>query len=179
MVTEQNSETPDAAADPALGYGVAGIPGRHPIGITGYSIHLKGTLTDQGVRILMGSEDDDVQMDRETTRDLAGRFLEDMGITPTPDALSQLVEVFIPCLRIMCSRPWEPDGSTWRRSGRLGVLTDAHKKWDRFWFRLWRHGKLHDDSGLDLINFIGFTLRSDDNGWGEWGEPGPTDRDNV
>jgi hypothetical protein len=92
----------------------------------------------------------------------------------TPDAVGQLVEVFIPCLRIMCDpdHPWDPEGKTWRRAGRLGVLTDARKKFERLWERYWIHYTPHPDSGYDAINFIAFVLRSDDNRWNEWGEPG-------
>jgi hypothetical protein len=99
-------------------------------------------------------------------------FLLNCGIEPTDDALEQLIEVFLPCLKIMCSRPWAPDGSTWRASGINGAMTDAKKKWERFWERTWKHGKRHDDSGFDHINYVGFVLRSDpESGWGEWGPP--------
>jgi hypothetical protein len=106
-------------------------------------------------------------------QEAAHMFLKACGLTPTPDAIAQLTEAFLPCLRIMCTRPWNPHGGTWRQSGILGVLTDAKKKWERFWERTWKHGQRHDDSGFDLINYIGFIMRSDpDSRWGEWGEPG-------
>lgn len=107
----------------------------------------------------------------ETPMDAAYTFMKGVGLDPTPDAVSQLTEVFLPCLRIMCERPWDPNGKTWRKSGRLGVLSDARKKWERIWERLWIHGKAHDDSVFDGINYLGFVLRSEDNGWGEWGQP--------
>ena len=105
-------------------------------------------------------------------RDAATEFLDRCSMQPTPDAIDQLVRVFVPCLEIMCTRPWEPDGGTWRKSGVLGILTDCKKKFERLWERGWKHGKRHDDSALDLINYLGMYLRSEDNGWGEWGEPG-------
>jgi hypothetical protein len=109
-------------------------------------------------------------------RDAADGFLRAGGIDqPSPDAVGQLTEVFLPCLRIMCdpSHPWDPDGATWRKGGILAVLTDARKKWERFWERTWTHAKRHDDSGLDLINYIAFVMRADpDSRWGDWGEPG-------
>lgn len=111
---------------------------------------------------------------RESFRAAARQYLFACGIDATPDAISQLDEAFLPCLRIMCDRddhPWSPDGATWRESGRKGVLTDVRKKFGRFWYRYWIKGKEHPDSGYDLINFIGFVLRSEDNGWNEWGEP--------
>jgi hypothetical protein len=112
--------------------------------------------------------DDDTRLARQAAND----FLRICDVTPTPDAVDQLVEVFLPCLKIMCERPWSPDGSTWRRSGILGAMTDAKKKWERFWERTWKHGKRHDDSGYDLINYVGFIMRSEPgSGWGEWGPP--------
>ena len=106
----------------------------------------------------------------------ARTFLDECGIDPaSPDAIDQLVQVFLPCLRIMCdpAHPWDPNGATWRKSGILGAMTDAKKKWERFFERTWHRGKRHDDSGYDLINYIGFVMRSDpDSRWGEWGEPG-------
>lgn len=188
-----STDSGDAGPVHTLGYGVAGIPGRHPFDISGASITLKGTLTETGARILMGCKcpeemkyhatncpvfpgqmmgNEEENMAEETTRDFAQRFIEDMGMIATPDAVSQLVEVFVPCIRIMCERPWDPNGKTWRKSGRLGVLSDARKKWERLWERLWIHGKRHDDSAFDLINYVGFVLRSEDSDWGEWGAPG-------
>lgn len=101
-------------------------------------------------------------------------FMVACGIpNPTPDAISQLLEAFLPALKIMCdpSHPWDPGGATWRQSGVLGILTDCKKKFERLWERGWKHGKRHDDSAFDLLNFVGFYLRSADNGWGEWGNP--------
>jgi hypothetical protein len=107
-----------------------------------------------------------------TVREAAARFLGDVFDEYTPDAMDQLVEVFVPCLRIMCERPWSPDGATWKKSGIFGVMTDAKKKWERFWERTWVHGVRHDDSGYDHINYVGMVLRADPNsGWGEWGDP--------
>jgi hypothetical protein len=105
----------------------------------------------------------------------AEEFLRKCGMEPSPDAIGQLAEVFLPCLRIMCDpdHPWDPNGATWRRGGIFAVLTDARKKWERFWERTWKHGKRHDDSGFDLINFVGFVMRADpESRWAEWGEPG-------
>lgn len=99
-------------------------------------------------------------------------FLDRVGLVPTPDAIAQLTEAFLPCLAIICQRGWDPNGGTWRKSGIFGVLTDGRKKFERFWERTWTHGKRHDDSGWDLINYVGFIMRSDpDSRWGEWGEP--------
>jgi hypothetical protein len=106
-----------------------------------------------------------------TPREYARDFMEAMDLSPTPDAISQLLEVFVPCLKIMCERPWDPNGGTWRKSGVLGILSDARKKFERLWERGWKRGKRHDDSGFDLINYVGFYLRSEDNRWGDWGEP--------
>ena len=92
----------------------------------------------------------------------------------TPDSIGQLVDVFVPCLRIMVERPYEPRGALWRKAGIFGPLQDVRKKFDRFWYRTWTCGIRHDDSGFDMINFAGFTLRSEpDSRFGELGEPAP------
>lgn len=106
-----------------------------------------------------------------TTRDAAYTFLASCGLRSTPDAISQLSEVFLPCLKIMCERPWDPNGGTWQAAGRMGALADIRKKFQRLWYRAWTIGKRHDDSAYDLINYIGFFLRADHPGWGDWGEP--------
>lgn len=103
----------------------------------------------------------------------AREFFDQCSLKVTPDAIEQMVDVFLPCLKIMCERPWAPDGSTWRRSGVLGALSDVRKKFERLWERGWKRGVRHDDSGYDLINFVGFYMRSEENPrWGDWGEPG-------
>ncbi len=96
----------------------------------------------------------------------------------TPDSVGQLVQVFIPCLRIMVERGYEPHGRLWQRAGVLGAIWDVRKKFERFWFRTWTLGKRHDDSGFDLINHTGFTMRADpDSRFGDAGEPAmPEDR---
>jgi hypothetical protein len=92
----------------------------------------------------------------------------------TPDSIGQLVEVFVPCLRIMVERGYEPTGALWRQAGVLGIIWDVRKKFERLWFRTWTQGKRHDDSGFDLINFVGMLLRADpDSRFGDAGEPAP------
>lgn len=101
----------------------------------------------------------------------ARAYLAACGVKSTPDAVEQLTEVFLPCLQIMCERPWDPNGGTWRKSGWLGIMTDVRKKFERLWERGWKHGDRHDDSILDLINYLGFLRRSRKSRWGDWGEP--------
>lgn len=108
-------------------------------------------------------------------RDAAVRYLQDCGLDPTPDAVEQLTQVFLRCLTIMCHRGWDPEGGTWRQAGALGALADVRKKFMRLWERAWMNGARHDDSAIDMINYLGFYLRSDpesERRWGEWGEPG-------
>jgi hypothetical protein len=105
--------------------------------------------------------------------DTAHQFLLDAGIEPTPDAVGQLLNVFVPCLRIMCERPYNPAGETWRAHGWRGCLFHAKGKMERLWEMAWRQGTYHNDSAFDAINFLGFYLRSqEDPPWGTWGEPG-------
>jgi hypothetical protein len=92
----------------------------------------------------------------------------------TPDSVGQLVDVFVPCLRIMVERGYEPTGGLWRKAGVLGIIWDVRKKFERLWFRTWTQGKRHDDSGFDLINFTGMLLRAEpDSRFGDAGEPAP------
>jgi len=110
--------------------------------------------------------------ERDELNSAARAYMHSCGLKPTPDAVDQLVEVFLPCLRIMCDRPWDPEGGTWRRSGMMGILTDIRKKFERLWYRGWIRGQRHDDSAFDLINYVGFYLRSGESQWGDWGDPG-------
>jgi hypothetical protein len=121
----------------------------------------------------------DQLMAERTPREAAYKFLSSCGLEPTPDAVGQLVEAFLPCLSKMCDpeHPWDPNGGTWRESGTMGALTDIRKKFKRFWYRAWIMRAPHNDpaavdSAIDGINFFGFWLRSSDDGWNEWGEPG-------
>jgi hypothetical protein len=102
----------------------------------------------------------------------AATYMRSIGLTPTEDAIEQLAGPFASCLRIMCERGYEPGGALWKHAGLFGVMTDVKKKFDRYWYRTWTLGRRHDDSGLDLINFTGMSLRSDpDSRWGDLGEP--------
>jgi hypothetical protein len=97
-----------------------------------------------------------------------------MGIEdPTPDAVAQLTDVFVPCLRIMCERGYDPTGATWREGGWRSQLVDIRKKFKRLWFHGWIKGRFVPDHGFDLINYVGYYQRLEMTGepWGEWGEP--------
>jgi len=109
--------------------------------------------------------------DETDLRSAARAYLFACNMEPTEDAIDQLTLAFLPCLRIMCERPWDPNGATWRASGRLGILSDVRKKFERLWYRGWVNGARHDDSGFDLINYVGFYLRSNGSLWGQWGDP--------
>lgn len=112
--------------------------------------------------------------DLKTTRDAAIEFMERCGLEPTRDAIDQLAEVFLPCLRIMTTRGYDPDGETWRAEGWKGIIGKILDKSNRIWYHGWKHGRFHDDSVLDLINFAGFYRRLGHTGeaWGVRGEPG-------
>lgn len=106
--------------------------------------------------------------------DAAEQFLKSLGIDePTPDAIGQLLDVFVPCLQIMCERGYDPTGATWREGGWRSQLVDVRKKFKRLWFHGWIHGRFVPDHGFDLINYTGYYQRIAMQGkpWGNWGEP--------
>lgn len=108
--------------------------------------------------------------------DAANEFMHKCGLDPTPDAVDQVTEVFLPCLRIMCERGYAKDGSTWKVSGMLGILHDVRKKFERLWYFGWSLDRRVPDHGYDLINYIGFYLRAPKERFGEWGEPGRVEK---
>lgn len=112
--------------------------------------------------------------DAKTTRDAAIEFMERCDLEPTQDAIDQLAEVFLPCLRIMTTRGYDPDGATWRANGWRGMISKILDKSERIMFHGWKHGRFHADSVLDIINFAGFYYRLKHTGepWGTRGEPG-------
>src|ERR1039458_4761212 len=52
----------------------------------------------------------------------AREFLDQCQIEPTPDAVAQLAEVFVPCLQIMAERGYDDSGATWQSNGYMGQL---------------------------------------------------------
>lgn len=100
-------------------------------------------------------------------------YLRSCGLEPTPDAIAQLRDAFLPCLRIMCERGYDPNGSTWGAHGWRGNLFYVKAKIERAWQKSWVRGHPDTDSITDAINFAGFYLRGlNDPPWGEWGPPG-------
>jgi hypothetical protein len=105
--------------------------------------------------------------------DAAYTFFERIGLTPTPDAMEQLLEVFLPCLKIMCERGYDPDGESWRDKGWRNQVIEILERADRIHFNCWTHSRPDENNTRDIINYAGFLLRSDwKNEWGKWGEPG-------
>lgn len=105
----------------------------------------------------------------------ARQFFKELGIDDPPmDAICQLLIAFVPSLRIMCERGYDPNGLTWRASGWRGQIQEIRKKTDRLWLRGWLRGRFDADSARDIINYAGFYLRLAGEGkpWGDWGEPG-------
>jgi hypothetical protein len=111
--------------------------------------------------------------------DAAYTFFDQVGFMPTPDAVCQLVEVFLPCLAIMCERPYDPHGRTWREGGWRSQLVDIRKKFKRLWYHGWLQGKFVLDHPQDMINYLGFYIRLANEGepWGDWGSPGSIEED--
>ena len=103
----------------------------------------------------------------------ARKYMLDCGLRPTPDAIAQLDEVFLPCLTIMCRRGYDPDGGTWRAEGWRGMLWKIRDKSDRLWYHGWLRGIFHPDHAPDMINYLGFYMRAErDKPWGTRGAPG-------
>jgi hypothetical protein len=110
-----------------------------------------------------------------TTRDAATAFLDACSLEPTPDAVAQLTEAFLPCLRIMCERGYDRNGASWKEQGWRGQLYEMMKRMRRLEFFGWRRRTLHRDSAVDMINYAGFLIRSydemPDKPWGAFDMP--------
>jgi hypothetical protein len=104
----------------------------------------------------------------------AAQFMDLCGLTPTVDSVNQLVEAFLPALRIMIERGYDPNGDTWIKTGWRGLVWNILGKAGRIRFHSWRNGDFDGDSAIDLINFGGFYYRLGNTGepWGDWGDPG-------
>jgi hypothetical protein len=121
---------------------------------------------------LRGDDEDSV----DNTKEAAEEFLKYCGLDPTPDAVDQLVEAFLPALRIMIERGYDPTGKTWRDGGWRGLVYELRKKIDRLWYRSWL-GRQFDKDMYDVINYAGFYIRLKCHGepWGTKGEPDTAD----
>lgn len=110
----------------------------------------------------------------KSKNNFATNVLSEFGIdNPNKDAIDQLMDVFIPCLKIMCERGYDAQGKTWREKGWRGVVHDILNKAGRIRYRSWLKNEFDRDSAIDLINFCGFYIRMNNEGepWGTWGEP--------
>jgi hypothetical protein len=101
-------------------------------------------------------------------------YLEACGLKPTPDAIAQLRDAFLPALQIMCERGYDPDGQTWKGKGWRNLVRDIMNKSERLRFHSWTNSRFDKDSAIDLINYCGFYVRLENQGepWGTWGAPG-------
>ena len=93
------------------------------------------------------------------------------------DAVYQLLDAFMPAIRIMVDRS-NLRGELWQQSGWRGALYEARKKMERLWRSWWLGDQTDDDSALDLLNFTGFFIRAAtdkyEEPWGMYGAPGST-----
>lgn len=112
--------------------------------------------------------------DRDKDLDAAYTFLDACCMTPTPDAVHQLVDAFLPALRIMCQRGYDPDGGSWKESGWMGQLFEMRKRMSRLVHNSWRGGRFDESNTVDMINYAGFLYRLEGKGrpWGRWEDPG-------
>lgn len=121
------------------------------------------------------------QTERAGFRESAKKYMMECGLQPTDDAISQLDEVFLKCLSIMCSRGYDPKGGTWKAEGWRGMLWKIRDKSDRLWFHGWRQGRFVPDHIYDMLNYGGYYVRLAHTGkpWGERGEPGGIPHDHM
>jgi hypothetical protein len=109
-----------------------------------------------------------------TTTALAAKvFLESIGLDPTPDTIDQLALAFVPALRIISERGYDPNGKSWRECGWRGQVYEIIKRCKRLMFNSWSNNRFDANNAVDLINYAGFYLRMKNIGrpWGEWGDP--------
>lgn len=108
---------------------------------------------------------------------LSRDFLEAVfaGQSIPGDAVSQLVQGFLPCLKIIIERGYATDGRTWEAGGWRGLLHEMIKKMDRVQFLDWQHAIGASHEMPDIINYGAMYMRSRNNllPWGTlFGEPG-------
>lgn len=103
----------------------------------------------------------DWELYRQTCEQAAVRFLDDCSLVPSPDAVNQLIEAFLPALAIMCQRStiYDANGGSWKAMGWRGLLIEMHKRWKRIRISAWKHNKFNSNDAVDLINYTGYYLR--------------------
>jgi hypothetical protein len=105
----------------------------------------------------------------------AVNYMKAMGLKPTPDAIEQLNEAFLPALQIICERGYSPIGATWKTGGWKGQVYEILKKSIRLKHKSWQGSEMDVDSTVDIINFAGFLLRAWRQGLPRWAEYGAPD----
>ena len=139
------------------------------------------TPGDLGVTVIDWADNVNDPIDKANAVAAARDYLDQVGLVPTPDAIAQLTDAFLPALSIMCKRGYDPNGATWREGGWRSILLEIRKKAARLWFRGWLKGNYDADSSLDLMNYAAMYYRLKNEGppWGFWGEPGEPDTPGV
>jgi hypothetical protein len=104
----------------------------------------------------------------------AEQFLVACDFTPTPEAVAQLVEAFLPCLAIICERGYDPNGANWRSMGWRGLIFEAKKRLNRLFFNSWKNRTYDPNNAIDLMNYVAYyyRLRNEGSPWGDTEEPG-------
>ena len=118
--------------------------------------------------------------DRDADVNAAYEFLDHMGMNnATPDMVEQLIDAFVPALRIMHGRGYDPYGGTWREGGWRSILQEMRKKTFRVWHNSWMHRRFDAENGIDGLNYFGYYVRLQCQGepWGAWGEPDVGEQD--
>jgi hypothetical protein len=120
------------------------------------------------------NREEDLEAYRAICEGAAVTFLDTCSLVPTPDAITQLTEAFLPALAIMCQRGYDPNGANWKKMGWRGLIFEVGKRVDRIVFNSWVHNRYDQNNAVDAINFLGYYIRLRNKGpaFGSRGEPG-------
>lgn len=120
------------------------------------------------------NREEDWEAYRVICEEAAVTFLDTCSLIPTPDAVKQLTEAFLPALAIMCQRGYHPEGANWKKMGWRGLLFEVGKRIDRIFFNSWDNDRYDQNNAVDAVNFLGYYIRLRNEGrpFGARGNPG-------
>jgi hypothetical protein len=169
MAINTTTPSPALASDEAL----ASLR-RKLDGLPDVTITVEGVMTPEGAEAFVGAFSYEEQpISAAHIREASRNFLEEILLVPTPDAVDQLAEAFVPCLEIMCKRGYDPNGATWRKNGWRGTLWEMWKRMQRLLYMSWENDRYDLNDAIDLTNFTAFYIRFKNQGppFGQMGNP--------